>query len=121
MYHTSYETYNFVKQFIDPEFKVLREILLRFKYKFSCFKLHQLLAKIQAKLLLNLADSLILPFNCISYALQLQEIYQSFSNQYSQKLEFKNITLRHLKDDIDRFLHVANEFHVRLNHIDKKK
>ncbi|KAG9354380.1 hypothetical protein JZ751_001087 [Albula glossodonta] len=55
-YHTAYDTFNYSSKYIDPGFKS-----------------HQTVARTAGNVLLRLADSLLVPFNCSDYAETLEK------------------------------------------------
>ena len=61
LYHTSYETYELVSKYMDPNFNGAR-----------------LLATIMADLTFNVSSSLLLPFNPVTYSEQLNYEYKKF-------------------------------------------
>ena len=63
----------------------------------------------------RMSDSLILPFNCSSYAEQLEIELKSFRNMYSLKLDNLNVSLVKLEKSINNFAISAKLFHERLN------
>ena len=100
----------------------MSNVLFLNKYFLLIFKLHQLLARIYTRLLLSLADSLILPFNCVSYALEIQkQFYKSFKSDFAIKLEKENASLKLVEANINEFIRVSKAFHQRLSQIDGKR
>jgi hypothetical protein len=69
----------------------------------------------------RLSDSLILPFNAISYAEQLVIESNNFKKLYKLKLDNLNISLANLDNSIVNFGLVASKFHSRLEKLDLKK
>lgn len=68
-----------------------------------------------------LAESLIIPFDCSTYAVELHKSYQQFIKSYGQKLNEKSIATAHLKKTIMEFNSAAEDFHIKLESVDKTK
>lgn len=93
-----------MKKFIDPTFKA-----------------HELLAKVFFKILIHIADSVILPLNCNSYAIELNNLFESLNTNYKDKLFQYNITLQYLYNAITTFENKAKDFHLKLKKVDNNK
>ena len=76
---------------------------------------------ISSELLRRMTDRLILPFNCVNYANELIKEYKHFEETYKNDLNQLNIGLDHFKAAVYNFSWNANEFHKRLDAIDKQK
>ena len=79
------------------------------------------MAAIVAETAYTLSSSLILPFNCMTYANQLDREFVKLKDKYGSKLESLNISLDRLDLAISNFTSVAKDFHKRLEAIDKSK
>ena len=64
LYHSSYETYNLVTKFLDPEFKITRVMSI-----------------VAAETIRSLSSSLIIPFNAVRYADQLKKEFIKFAKR----------------------------------------
>nr|XP_054768945.1 N-acetylated-alpha-linked acidic dipeptidase 2-like isoform X1 [Lytechinus pictus]XP_054768946.1 N-acetylated-alpha-linked acidic dipeptidase 2-like isoform X1 [Lytechinus pictus]XP_054768947.1 N-acetylated-alpha-linked acidic dipeptidase 2-like isoform X1 [Lytechinus pictus] len=90
--HTAYDTYDYVKRFIDPDMSI-----------------HVAVTEVVAEALLSLADDPLLKINVVNYADKLVE--------YLRELNMKNFTvpldegLGHLNQAIQKFTAAAQEFH----------
>ncbi|KAJ8380662.1 hypothetical protein SKAU_G00014400 [Synaphobranchus kaupii] len=84
-YHTAYDTFNYASQYIDPGFTS-----------------HQTVARTAGNVLLRLADSLLVPFNCSDYAESLEQYLQTSLN-FSSKLADKGISMEPLKNAVAKF------------------
>uniref|UniRef100_A0AAY4ATI2 Aminopeptidase NAALADL1 n=1 Tax=Denticeps clupeoides TaxID=299321 RepID=A0AAY4ATI2_9TELE len=68
-YHTAYDTFDYASKFIDPGFTS-----------------HQTVARTAGNVLLRLADSLLLPFNCSDYAESLEQYLQVALDNFQEEL-----------------------------------
>ncbi|CAM4944796.1 unnamed protein product [Rotaria socialis] len=94
LYHTSYEVFSLVKKFIDPDFLA-----------------HQSMGQLTGVLALILSESPILPLNISRYAFTLKEIVNSLNTSNPNDLD-------PLRDAINEFSQVANEFVERSKSMD---
>ncbi|XP_077868129.1 N-acetylated-alpha-linked acidic dipeptidase 2-like [Saccoglossus kowalevskii] len=90
-YNTVYDDYHYAKRLVDPE-----------------LRLHQTMTKIFGEVLLELTDSMILPFSVGDYAVMLQQ-------QFNDVLPHKDLTslatsVDYLNSTIAKFVSVAMEF-----------
>ena len=104
LYHTSYETYELVSKYMDPNFNGAR-----------------LLATIMADLTFNVSSSLLLPFNPVTYSEQLNYEYKKFEKNYKDKLLQLNVSLIDLENVVKDFEKISRDFSNRLHSIDKTK
>ncbi|XP_035675043.1 putative N-acetylated-alpha-linked acidic dipeptidase [Branchiostoma floridae] len=99
MYHSAYETYDYVKEFIDPDFVY-----------------HRALVQIWGELARNMADSLLIPLGVEDYADFLQKTTYDFEQAAKAKLDEKNISLDGLKAAVQKFslaaIHLEQQRHV---------
>uniref|UniRef100_A0A672Z861 Si:ch211-214j8.1 n=1 Tax=Sphaeramia orbicularis TaxID=375764 RepID=A0A672Z861_9TELE len=75
-YHTAYDTYDYASTYIDPGFLS-----------------HQAVARTAGNVLIRLADSLLLPFNCSDYAEVLEEYVNTAVDLYEDRLKTHNISM----------------------------
>uniref|UniRef100_A0A7N6FF24 Uncharacterized protein n=1 Tax=Anabas testudineus TaxID=64144 RepID=A0A7N6FF24_ANATE len=75
-YHTAYDTFNYASKFIDPGFLS-----------------HQAIARTAGNVLIQLADSLVLPLNCSDYAETLEDYLKTAVSLYEEKLESRKISM----------------------------
>jgi hypothetical protein len=76
---------------------------------------------VAAETIRSMSSSLILPFNCVTYAQQLIKEFEKFSSKYKSKLDELNIHIDNLNKTINDFLTAATKFHHRLELLDKTK
>lgn len=103
-YHSSYETFNLVDKYLDPGFKTL-----------------SLIATVIAEFGRRMSDSLILPFNCSSYAEQLKIELNSFKTMYSSQLVNLKVSLDKLDKSINNFSLSAKFFHERFDSLNQNE
>uniref|UniRef100_A0A6Q2X6H1 Uncharacterized protein n=1 Tax=Esox lucius TaxID=8010 RepID=A0A6Q2X6H1_ESOLU len=75
-YHTAYDTFDYSSKFIDPGFTS-----------------HQTVARTAGNVLMRLADSLLLPFNCSDYAESLEAYLAKALELYTEGLAVHNISI----------------------------
>uniref|UniRef100_A0A8C2A681 Si:ch211-214j8.1 n=1 Tax=Cyprinus carpio TaxID=7962 RepID=A0A8C2A681_CYPCA len=78
-YHTAYDTFDYASTYIDPGFTS-----------------HQAVARTAGNVLLRLADSLLLPFNCSDYAESLDQYLGQAVTAFEEKLAAKGISMGEL-------------------------
>lgn len=76
---------------------------------------------ILAELLRRLSENLILPFNAMTYSQVLENEFDRFKIEYVTELADLGVDLNQMKLAIGNFTKSANEFHQRLDVIDRKK
>ncbi|XP_054829963.1 putative N-acetylated-alpha-linked acidic dipeptidase isoform X1 [Eublepharis macularius] len=106
VYHSVYETYEIVKQFYDPTFKN-----------------HQAVAQVRGGLVFELADSLVLPFNCQDYAEALKSyarVIYNMTQKHPTELAAYSVSLEPLLSAVKNFSEAANDFHRRLQLLDTR-
>ncbi|XP_050964660.1 aminopeptidase NAALADL1 [Labeo rohita] len=91
-YHTAYDTFDYASTYIDPGFTS-----------------HQAVARTAGNVLLRLADSLLLPFNCTDYAESLQRYLSEAVTTFESKLAAKGISMESLKKAVKLFSDTANK------------
>uniref|UniRef100_A0AAQ6ARD7 Aminopeptidase NAALADL1 n=1 Tax=Amphiprion ocellaris TaxID=80972 RepID=A0AAQ6ARD7_AMPOC len=85
-YHTAYDTFDYASKYIDPGFVS-----------------HQAVARTAGNILIRLADSLLLPFNCSDYAEILEDYLNTAVTLYQQQLEAHKISIGKCKTATDVF------------------
>lgn len=73
------------------------------------------------ELIRRLAEQLILPFNCNTYAKSLTNEFNDFVKKYKTDFDAFQIDLNPLTWAISNFSRNANYFHMRLNSLDTSK
>ncbi|KAM9565188.1 N-acetylated-alpha-linked acidic dipeptidase 2-like isoform 1-T1 [Guaruba guarouba] len=105
-YHTVYETFELVEKFYDPTFKK-----------------HLTIAQLRGKLVYELADSQVIPFDCRDYGEALKEysnrIYK-LAKKHEEQLKLYKVSFDPLFSAVVNFSKAADEFHRRLEQVDKK-
>ncbi|XP_026562603.1 putative N-acetylated-alpha-linked acidic dipeptidase [Pseudonaja textilis] len=104
VYHSVYETYEIVEKFYDPTFKN-----------------HLAVAQVRGGLVFELAEAVILPFDCRDYARALNsyvDIIYNITTKHRAAMEVHQVSLDLLRDSVKAFSEVANDFHRRLELVD---
>ncbi|XP_009005520.1 glutamate carboxypeptidase 2 isoform X2 [Callithrix jacchus] len=105
LYHSVYETYELVEKFYDP-----------------MFKYHLTVAQVRGGMVFELANSIVIPFDCRDYALVLRkyadEIYYIYMN-YPTEMNTYNVSFDSLFSAIQNFTEIASKFSGRLQDFDK--
>uniref|UniRef100_G3URY1 Folate hydrolase 1 n=1 Tax=Meleagris gallopavo TaxID=9103 RepID=G3URY1_MELGA len=107
VYHSVYETYEIVERFYDPSFKN-----------------HLTVAQVRGGLVFELANSILLPFDCRDYASALSNyahIIYNMSRNHEEELAAYNVSFDALFSAVKNFTEVAHRFHDRLQQIDINK
>ncbi|KAI4877172.1 hypothetical protein NFI96_020667 [Prochilodus magdalenae] len=91
-YHTAYDTFDYVSKFIDPGFTS-----------------HQTVARTAGTILLRLADSLLLPFNCSDYAEGLEGYLANTEKNFEAPLKANDISIESLKEAVKSFRSAATK------------
>uniref|UniRef100_A0A8B9ISQ3 Glutamate carboxypeptidase 2 n=1 Tax=Amazona collaria TaxID=241587 RepID=A0A8B9ISQ3_9PSIT len=106
VYHTVYETFELVEKFYDPTFKK-----------------HLTIAQLRGKLVYELADSQVIPFDCRDYGEALKEysnrIYK-LAKKHEEQLKLYKVSFDPIFSAVVNFSKAADEFHRRLAQVDKK-
>ncbi|XP_070538242.1 putative N-acetylated-alpha-linked acidic dipeptidase [Ptychodera flava] len=104
IYHSVYETFHLVETFYDPQFKYL-----------------QGMARMWIEVAWQLADSLILPFNCEDYGIRVKKMFDGFSGTDSaQKMRDRGLSLDNFEDAVNTFKTTTAEFQTSLGEINRK-
>ncbi|XP_034547007.1 aminopeptidase NAALADL1 [Notolabrus celidotus] len=90
-YHTAYDTFDYASRFIDPGFVS-----------------HQAVARTAGNILIRLADSLLVPFNCSDYSEVLNVYLKHAVNLYKTKLQAKEISMEPLEQAVANFEKAAS-------------
>ncbi|NWX49683.1 FOLH1 carboxypeptidase, partial [Steatornis caripensis] len=104
VYHSVYETYEIVERFYDPTFKN-----------------HLTVAQVRGGLVFELANSVVLPFDCRDYASAVSNyahIIYNLSRNHEEELSTYDVSFDALFSAVKNFTEVAASFHERLQQID---
>uniref|UniRef100_A0A7M4FC60 Glutamate carboxypeptidase 2 n=1 Tax=Crocodylus porosus TaxID=8502 RepID=A0A7M4FC60_CROPO len=104
VYHSIYETYEIVEKFYDPTFKN-----------------HLTIAQVRGGLVFELADSVVLPFDCRDYAAALSNyahIIYNLSQSHQSEVSKYSVTFDPLFSAVKNFTEAAIDFHRRLQQVD---
>lgn len=105
VYHALADTYDWIKQYIDPD-----------------FRLHLTLAKLAATFLLRLSDEPLLPMNSVSdYTQVLRLSLKYVEDKFSELLQSRNISLEFLRNAVETFENVSLEFEEHLESYKNEK
>ncbi|XP_004618460.2 aminopeptidase NAALADL1 [Sorex araneus] len=85
-YHTAFDTFGYVDQFVDPGFSS-----------------HQTVAQVAGNVLLRLSDSLFLPLNVKDYSEILRSFFLAVKNDVGTVLEQMKINLGPLESAVEKF------------------
>ncbi|XP_069739420.1 N-acetylated-alpha-linked acidic dipeptidase 2-like isoform X2 [Phaenicophaeus curvirostris] len=106
VYHTVYDTFELVEKFYDPTFKKQLTI-----------------AQLRGKLVYELADSQVIPFDCRDYGEALKgysnRIYK-LAEKHEEQLKTYKVSFDPLFSAVMNFSKAAVDFHRRLEQVDKK-
>uniref|UniRef100_A0A9J8BRF9 Aminopeptidase NAALADL1 n=1 Tax=Cyprinus carpio carpio TaxID=630221 RepID=A0A9J8BRF9_CYPCA len=104
VYHSVYETYEIVERFYDPSFRRLEAV-----------------ARVRGGLIFSLADSPVLPLDCVEYAMSLTKyansIYQ-LALKHPAAMQQHSVSFDSLFFAVENFTVVARDFHQRLDQLD---
>uniref|UniRef100_A0A8C3PPD4 Glutamate carboxypeptidase 2 n=1 Tax=Calidris pygmaea TaxID=425635 RepID=A0A8C3PPD4_9CHAR len=104
VYHSVYETYEIVERFYDPTFKN-----------------HLTVAQVRGGLVFELANSILLPFDCRDYASAVSNyahVIYNLSRNHEEELATNNVSFDALFSAVKNFTEIAASFHERLQQID---
>uniref|UniRef100_A0A673HX30 Glutamate carboxypeptidase 2-like n=1 Tax=Sinocyclocheilus rhinocerous TaxID=307959 RepID=A0A673HX30_9TELE len=97
VYHSVYETYEIVERFYDPSFRRLEAV-----------------ARVRGGLIFSLADSPVLPLDCVEYAMSLTKyansIYQ-LALKHPAAMEQYSVSFDSLFSAVENFTVAAQDFH----------
>lgn len=97
-YHTAYDTFDYASKYIDPGFVS-----------------HQAVARTAGNILIRLADSLLLPFNCSDYTELLDSYLDTVMILYKEQLEAHNISTGPLERAVAMFRTNAQQLEKMIN------
>uniref|UniRef100_A0A8C1TQ85 Aminopeptidase NAALADL1 n=1 Tax=Cyprinus carpio TaxID=7962 RepID=A0A8C1TQ85_CYPCA len=104
VYHSVYETYEIVERFYDPSFRRLEAV-----------------ARVRGGLIFSLADSPVLPLDCVEYAMSLTKyansIYQ-LALKHPAAMQQHSVSFDSLFSAVENFTVAAADFHQRLDQLD---
>lgn len=95
MYHSVYETYKLVKTYYDPDFYY-----------------HQAAARAYAEIMRNLAESIVLPLNCLDYANKIDDFFKSLRDgDTGQKMIHDGgLSFDHMEQAVNKLVEAATTF-----------
>ncbi|OWF52174.1 putative N-acetylated-alpha-linked acidic dipeptidase [Mizuhopecten yessoensis] len=102
LYHSVYETFYAMDELIDRGFKH-----------------HETLGQIVSEICRNLADSLIIPFDVIDFAKQLEQLVRVLDKDYGKLLRDNGIRFEWLEQATQNFTAEANKFHDLVDKVNK--
>ncbi|KAG3286321.1 folate hydrolase 1B [Ictidomys tridecemlineatus] len=105
LYHSVYETYELVEKFYDPTFKY-----------------HLTVAQVRGGMVFELANSIVLPFDCRDYAVVLKKYADKIYNismKHPQEMKTYSVSFDALFSAVKNFTEIASKFSKRLQDLDK--
>uniref|UniRef100_A0A8C2LA45 Glutamate carboxypeptidase 2 n=1 Tax=Cricetulus griseus TaxID=10029 RepID=A0A8C2LA45_CRIGR len=105
LYHSVYETYELVEKFYDPTFKY-----------------HLTVAQVRGGMVFELANSIVLPFNCQDYAVALKKHAESIYNisiNHTQEMKKYMVSFDSLFSAVKNFTEITYEFNKKIQDLDK--
>uniref|UniRef100_A0A2K6AIV8 Folate hydrolase 1 n=1 Tax=Mandrillus leucophaeus TaxID=9568 RepID=A0A2K6AIV8_MANLE len=107
LYHSVYETFELVEKFYDP-----------------MFKYHLTVAQVRGGMVFELANSVVLPFDCRDYAIVLRKYADKIYNismKHPQEMKTYSVSFDSLFSAVKNFTEIASKFSERLQDFDKSK
>uniref|UniRef100_A0A8D1VVC9 Uncharacterized protein n=1 Tax=Sus scrofa TaxID=9823 RepID=A0A8D1VVC9_PIG len=107
LYHSVYETYELVEKFYDPTFKY-----------------HLAVAQVRGGIVFELANSVVLPFDCRDYAVVLRNYADKLYNismNHPQEMKAYSVSFDSLFSAVKNFTEIASNFSERVQDLDKNK
>lgn len=104
VYHSVYETYEIVERFYDPRFRRLEAV-----------------ARVRGGLIFSLADSAVLPLDCVEYATSLSTYANSIhqlAKKHPEAMQQYAVSFDSLFSAAENFTVAARDFHQRLDQLD---
>uniref|UniRef100_A0A8C6YPN2 Aminopeptidase NAALADL1 n=1 Tax=Nothoprocta perdicaria TaxID=30464 RepID=A0A8C6YPN2_NOTPE len=104
VYHSVYETYEIVEGFYDPTFKN-----------------HLTVAQVRGGLVFELANSVVLPFDCRDYAAAVSNyayVIYNLSKNHEEELSKYSVSFDALFSAVKNFTEVSAHFHENMQQID---
>uniref|UniRef100_A0A8D0V5T3 Aminopeptidase NAALADL1 n=1 Tax=Sus scrofa TaxID=9823 RepID=A0A8D0V5T3_PIG len=105
LYHSVYETYELVEKFYDPTFKY-----------------HLAVAQVRGGIVFELANSVVLPFDCRDYAVVLRNYADKLYNismNHPQEMKAYSVSFDSLFSAVKNFTEIASNFSERVQDLDK--
>ncbi|XP_069327044.1 glutamate carboxypeptidase 2 isoform X2 [Eulemur rufifrons] len=105
LYHSVYETYELVEKFYDPTFKY-----------------HLTVAQVRGGMVFDIANSILLPFECRDYAAVLRKYADKIYNismKHPQEMKTYNVSFDSLFSAVKNFTEITSKFSKRLQDFDK--
>ncbi|KAB0376829.1 hypothetical protein FD755_011273 [Muntiacus reevesi] len=105
LYHSIYETYELVEKFYDP-----------------AFKYHLAVAQVRGGIIFEIANSIVLPFDCRDYAVVLRKYADKIYNismKHPQEMKTYSVSFDSLFSAVKNFTEIASNFSERLQDLDK--
>ena len=93
VYHTAYDTYKWVQGLVDPNFKY-----------------HLSSTRLASGLLMNAADTFVLPLDVSTYGISLKDSLTDLKSKYGAELKQNNITLDAIEGAIKQYTKAAEKF-----------
>ncbi|XP_035670484.1 aminopeptidase NAALADL1-like [Branchiostoma floridae] len=101
-YHTAFDTFDYVKRFIDPEFKA-----------------HQAVARVAIETVRVLSDSMILPFDLLSFADKMQAYLTGVQLEHGEVLTAQGVSLEYLESAVTNFTSAAVRLERKIGDVNK--
>jgi len=92
-YHTIYDTHNYMTKFLDPD-----------------LKLNTIVTKLLLQQAIEIADTIVLPYNVQRYSRKMKEDIEDFAMAFGHMFEKKNMSLRGLLDASEALLNETIRF-----------
>ncbi|XP_076964804.1 putative N-acetylated-alpha-linked acidic dipeptidase [Callospermophilus lateralis] len=105
LYHSVYETYELVETFYYP-----------------MFKYHLTVAQVRGAMVFELANSIVLPFDCRDYVVVLKKYADKIYNismKHPQEMKTYSVSFDALFSAVNNFTEIASKFSKRLQDLDK--
>lgn len=93
VYHSVHDTYKWLQGLIDPDFAY-----------------HLATTRLATRLLMNTADTLVLPFDVSKYGTSLSDSLSILKRNFDTEFRKNNITLNHMETAIQDYKKAADEF-----------
>nr|XP_002741450.2 PREDICTED: N-acetylated-alpha-linked acidic dipeptidase 2 [Saccoglossus kowalevskii] len=97
-YHSAYETLYLMETYIDPGFKY-----------------HLAVSRVWAELTRDIAEAIIIPFNCNDYTSRLVESIDKLKKDYETDMAQHGITFSDIDSAMINFTNAARDLHVRID------
>nr|XP_039260069.1 putative N-acetylated-alpha-linked acidic dipeptidase [Styela clava] len=100
VYHSVYETFDLVKDIVDPDFRITKSV-----------------AQLTAEIAWRLIDNPVLPLNCVDYAARLWEDKDIFVQAYGQLMSDNGINLNEFDYALQNFSSAAEDMQTRVKNV----